>query len=172
MSFWNPKKKAQQEKESEQTKMLRKISICTNLMQQGLLYIDVKSRHVVISDTLAVLYLDDQQRWTNFLTNLQLWFVYQESQLGWQKIFHDVEVKAVREARKKYAMLTPLQERTIRNEARNAVDIDTLPAPKLAAYDFIISSDVSNGSEPKITAVGRYEDGRFDMVPYEELKQQ
>jgi hypothetical protein len=78
----------------------------------------------------------------------------------------------VREARKKYAMLTPLQERTIRNEARNAVDINTLPAPKLAAYDFIISSDVSNGSEPKITAVGRYEDGRFDMVPYEELKQQ
>jgi hypothetical protein len=99
-----------------------------------------------------------------------MWFVYQASQMGWQKIFHDVEVKAVREARKKFAMLTPLQERTIRNEARMAVDIDQLPAPKLEPYDFIISSDVSHGGEPKIYAVGRYENGKFDMVDYDELR--
>lgn len=169
MSFWNRKKSASQEG-SSQTEMLRKVSIMTNLMQHGLLYIDIKERRVVISDTLAVLFLGNQEKWTNFLGNLQMWFVYQASQMGWQKIFHDVEVKAVREARKKFAMLTPLQEKTIRNEARMAVDIDRLPPPKLEAYDFIISSDVSHGGEPKVYAVGRYDGGKFDMVDYEELK--
>lgn len=169
MGLFNFKKKAEPEK-SSQTEMLRKISIMTNLMQNGLLFIDIKERRVVISDTLAVLFLADREKWINFLGNLQMWFVYQASQMGWQKIFHDVEVKAVREARKKFAMLTPLQERTIRNEARMAVDIDQLPAPKLEPYDFIISSDVSHGGEPKIYAVGRYENGKFDMVDYDELR--
>lgn len=171
MSFWNRKKESKaQEKESEQTKMLRKVSIMTNLMQHGLLYIDVKEHRVIISDTLAVLYLSDKERWINFLSNLQMWFVYQESQLGWQKVFLEVERKAVKAARQKFAMLTPLQERTIRAEARQSVEIDHLQPPAIKAYDFIISSDVAHGSEPRITAVGRYENGKFDMIPYDSLK--
>lgn len=168
MNIFNRKKNT--EEGNTQTEMLRKVSILTNLMQHGLLYIDTKERRVIISDTLAASFLVDQQKWTNFLTNLQMWFVYQTSQMGWQKIFHDVEVKAVREARKKFAMLTPLQERTIRNEARMAVDVNALPAPKLEPYDFIISSDVSHGATPSIIAIGRYENGKFDMVPYDEVK--
>ena len=41
-------------------------------MKSGLIYLDVKNKQVVIHETLAVLFLADQQRWTNFLKNIQM----------------------------------------------------------------------------------------------------
>jgi hypothetical protein len=164
------KKKNKENSEREKVETLKRISIMTELMKHGYLFLDIQNKRVVISDKVAVLFLGSQEKWKNFLQNIYSWFVYRASQLAWQKYFQDVEVKAVREARKKFALLTQLQEKTIRQEARAAVNIDAVRLPQIEAYDFIISNDISGGEEPKVIAVGRYANGTFDMIPYEEVK--
>lgn len=175
MGWFNKKKKdaAKQEKQMEQQKvrMLQNIATITRLAKSGLIFIDVKEHKVVISTTLSTLFLTDRQKWMNFLNNVQMWFVYKASQLAWNKIFLDEEVKAVREAREKYPLLTKLQEADIRMKARSAINVDAVHVPKIEPYDFILSTDIKDGSEPDIFAVGRYENGEFDMVTFEEVNQ-
>lgn len=171
MGWFNKKKKQQQKQQSDQTAMLQKIATITRLAKSGLLFIDVKEKKVVISATLATVFLSTRERWTNFLTNVHLWFIYKVSQMSWNKYFLDKEVEAVRIAREKYPNLTRLQEADIRAKARAEVQIDMLPPPKIEAYDFILSSDISDGSEPEIFAVGKFEDGSFEMVTFDDVNQ-
>ena len=175
MSWWNKNKKEQKEKkqrQQEQMKMLQNIATLTRFAKAGLLFIDVPQRKVVISTTLSSLFLTDRTKWMNFLQNLQMWFVYKVSQLNWNQYFLEVEVKAVREARQKHPNLTKLQEVDIRHKARAEVNIEAVPVPKIEPYEFILSTDIKHGEEPEIFAVGRYENGEFDMVTFEEIEAQ
>ena len=174
MGWFNKKKKAakiEKQMEQQKVKMLQNIATITRLAKRGLIFIDVKEHKVVISTTLSTLFLSDRQKWMNFLNNVQMWFVYKASQLTWNKIFLDAEVKAVREAREKHPKLTKLQETDIRMMARSAIDVTAVQVPKIEPYDFILSTDINDGSEPEIFAVGRYENGEFDMVTFEEVNQ-
>ena len=164
------KKKFKDNSERDKVETLKRISIMTELMKHGYLFLDLQNKRAAISDKIAALFLGNQEKWKNFLQNIYSWFVYRASQLAWQKYFQDVEVRAVREARKKYALLTQLQEKTVRQDARAAVNIDEVKLPQIEAYEFIISNDISNGEEPMIIAVGRYANGEFDMIPYEKVK--
>lgn len=170
MKFFNFKKKKKEgNSEADKVAMLRRIATMTELMKNGYLYLDLQTKRVVISDKLAVLFLGNQEKWEGFLNNLHTWFVYRASQLAWQKVFFDAEVKAVREAKKKFAMLTRFQEKAIREKARMDIDIDKVKLPQIESYDFIISNEIGDGDEPKIIAIGRYEKGKFDMMPYENI---
>lgn len=169
MSWFSKNKKEREEK--QKVKMLQNIATITRLAKSGLLFIDMKDKKVVISTTLSTLFLGDRDKWTNFLNNVQLWFVYKVSQMSWNKIFLDAEVKAVREARKKYPMLTRMQEADIRAKARAEIQVDAIAPPKIEPYDFILSTDIKDGSEPEVYAVGRWENGSFDMVTFEEVNQ-
>lgn len=168
MSWYNRKKTAKQSKSP--VSMLQNIATLTRMAKSGLLFIDMKEHKVVISATLATLFLDSREKWTNFLQNVQYWFIYKHSQMAWNKYFLDIEVKAVRDARKKFSMLTKLQEAEIRSQARSAVDIEAVSLPKVEPFDFIISSDISDGSAPQVYAVGRYDNGELDMVAYEDVQ--
>ena len=163
------KKNRTEKKENVQKELLEKISLLQQLARKGLLYVDVKERKVIISSTLAALYVGSEKRWAGFMENLNLWFVYTASQLLWNKMFLDAEVAAVREARKKFAVLTALQERTIRQQARAKIDPSMVPPPQIEPFDFIISSDIADGSEPGIVVVGRYDNGDLTMVPFDEV---
>ena len=174
MSWWNDRKekKEKKQRQQEQMQMLQNIATLTRFAKAGLLFIDIPQKKVVISTTLSSLFLTDRTKWMNFLQNLQLWFVYKVSQLNWNQYFLEVEVKAVREARQKHPNLTKLQEVDIRHKARAEVDIEAVPVPKIEPYDFILSTDIKHGEEPEIFAVGRYENGEFDMVTFEEIEAQ
>lgn len=172
MSWWknNKEQKEKKQRQQEQMKMLQNIATLTRFAKAGLLFIDVPQRKVVISTTLSSLFLTDRTKWMNFLQNLQLWFVYKVSQLNWNQYFLEVEVKAVREARLKYPNLTKMQEVDIRHKARAEVDIEAVPVPKIEPYEFILSTDIKHGEEPEIFAVGRWENGAFEMVTFEDVQ--
>ena len=172
MSWWknNKEQKEKKQRQQVQMKMLQNIATLTRFAKAGLLFIDIPQKKVVISTTLSSLFLTDRTKWMNFLQNLQLWFVYKVSQLNWNQYFLEVEVKAVREARQKHPNLTKLQEVDIRHKARAEVDIESVPVPKIEPYEFILSTDIKHGEEPEIFAVGRYENGEFDMVTFEEIE--
>ena len=174
MSWWknNKEQKEKKQRQQEQMKMLQNIATLTRFAKAGLLFIDVPQRKVVISTTLSSLFLTDRTKWMNFLQNLQMWFVYKVSQLNWNQVFLEAEVKAVREARQKHPNLTKLQEVDIRHKARAEVNIEAVPVPKIEPYEFILSTDIKHGEEPEIFAVGRYENGEFDMVTFEEIEAQ
>lgn len=165
-------KKKQKPESNPQLEMLQKISIITRFAKSGLLFIDIKDKKVVISASLASIFLVSNEKWTNFLTNLQLWFVYKASQMLWNQLFLTAEAKAVQQARKKYPLLTKLQEAEIRQKARHEIDIDQVKPPKLEPFDFIISTELTDGNEPAIIAVGRYDNGKFDMTPVEMVQDQ
>lgn len=169
MSWFNRKKK-QSRQEKFGLEQVQQIATLTSLAKKGLLFFDSVKKQVVISDTLAALFLGSNERWTGFLSNVQMWFVYQASATVWKRVFAEAETRAVREARKKFAMLTALQEQTIRQQARDGIDVASMPSPQLEPYDFIISTDIRDGREPRVIAVGRWEDGHFDMTPIEEVK--
>ena len=173
MSWWNKNKKQQKEqkqRQQAQMQMLQRIATLTRFAKAGLLFIDIPQKKVVISTTLSSLFLTDRTKWVNFLQNLQLWFVYKVSQLNWNQYFLEVEVKAVREARLKHPNLTKLQEVDIRHKARAEVDIEAVPVPKIEPYEFILSTDIKHGEEPEIFAVGRWENGEFEMVTFEDVQ--
>lgn len=174
MSWWNDRKeqKEKKQRQQEQMKMLQNIATLTRFAKAGLLFIDIPQKKVVISTTLSSLFLTDRTKWMNFLQNLQMWFVYKVSQLSWNQVFLEAEVKAVREARQKHPNLTKLQEVDIRHKARAEVNIEAVPVPKIEPYEFILSTDIKHGEEPEIFAVGRYENGEFDMVTFEEIEAQ
>ena len=174
MSWWknNKEQKEKKQRQQEQMKMLQRIATLTRFAKAGLLFIDIPQKKVVISTTLSSLFLTDRTKWMNFLNNLQMWFVYKVSQLTWNQVFLEAEVKAVREARQKHPNLTKLQEVDIRHKARAEVDIEAVPVPKIEPYEFILSTDIKHGEEPEIFAVGRYENGEFDMVTFEEIEAQ
>lgn len=172
MSWWknNKEQKEKKQRQQEQMKMLQNIATLTRFAKAGLLFIDIPQKKVVISTTLSSLFLTDRTKWVNFLQNLQLWFVYKVSQLNWNQYFLEVEVKAVREARQKHPNLTKLQEVDIRHKARAEVNIEAVPVPKIEPYEFILSTDIKNGEEPEIFAVGRWENGAFEMVTFEDVQ--
>lgn len=172
MSWWNDRKekKEKKQRQQEQMQMLQRIATLTRFAKAGLLFIDIPQKKVVISTTLSSLFLTDRTKWVNFLQNLQLWFVYKVSQLNWNQYFLEVEVKAVREARLKHPNLTKLQEVDIRHKARAEVNIEAVPVPKIEPYEFILSTDIKHGEEPEIFAVGRWENGEFEMVTFEDVQ--
>ena len=172
MSWWNERKekKEKKQRQQEQMKMLQNIATLTRFAKAGLLFIDIPQKKVVISTTLSSLFLTDRTKWMNFLNNLQMWFVYKVSQLNWNQVFLEVEVKAVREARQKHPNLTKLQEVDIRHKARAEVNIEAVPVPKIEPYEFILSTDIKHGEEPEIFAVGRWENGAFEMVTFEDVQ--
>jgi hypothetical protein len=172
MSWWknNKEQKEKKQRQQEQMKMLQNIATLTRFAKAGLLFIDIPQKKVVISTTLSSLFLTDRTKWMNFLQNLQLWFVYKVSQLNWNQYFLEVEVKAVREARQKHPNLTKLQEVDIRHKARAEVNIEAVPVPKIEPYEFILSTDIKHGEEPEIFAVGRWENGAFEMVTFEDVQ--
>ena len=174
MSWWknNKEQKEKKQRQQEQMKILQNIATLTRFAKAGLLFIDIPQKKVVISTTLSSLFLADRTKWMNFLQNLQMWFVYKVSQLNWNQVFLEAEVKAVREARQKHPNLTKLQEVDIRHKARAEVDVEAVPVPKIEPYEFILSTDIKHGEEPEIFAVGRYENGEFDMVTFEEIEAQ
>lgn len=153
----------------EKINLSSKIKLIDNLVKGGFIGIDYKEHQVCISTDTAYLFQKEQSTWEAFLQNVQFWFAYTASTELWNRYFTDVEVKAVRAAKAKYAHLSATEERKVRFEARQAVNVDAVKLPPLPAFDFIVVSHPSTGGDAKVIVVGNYSDDRFVMVPYNEV---
>lgn len=156
----------------EQRALLKCVAIFDRMEKSGLLLLDLKEKRVVITSTLAVFFLKDRKSWNNFLDYVQWWFIYRISQDKWNRVLLDAEVKAVREARKKYATLSKVEEKVIRQRARAGVEITEVPLPKVEPYDFVLCDTLSGIHEPEIFSIGHYENGKFDMVTFEKVEKE
>lgn len=165
---FNNQKKKEQKRKQEVIDTASAFKVLERYEAAGLLYIDMKNSRVIISSTLSANYMGSDTKWSAFLGNVHTWFEYRISLELWERKFKDVEVKAVREAKKKYAMLTAAQIREIRFNARFAVDPTEVPAPEIRPYDFVVTDGMVLSEKSEVIVVGRYEDGQFVIVPYKQ----
>ena len=89
--------------------------------------------------------------------------------MEWNKFFFHADLNAVTKAKKKYPMMTVLQEREVRMNARQTVCFEDVKQPKIESYNFVISGSLKNDDKPSIVMIGVYNDGVFDMIPYEDV---
>lgn len=163
---FNNKKKKEEQRKQAVTNTAEAFQVLERYEAAGLLFIDMKNSRVFISSTLSANYMESEAKWSAFLANVHTWFEYRISQELWERKFKDAEAKAVREAKKKYAMLTAAQVRAIRWEARAAVVLTEVDAPEIRPFDFVVTDGLVFSDKSDVIVVGRYEDGRLTMVPY------
>lgn len=166
---FNNKKKREQQRKQEVTKTANDQRVLEKYESTGLLFIDMKNGRVFISSTLSAYYMSTEAKWLAFLTHVHTWFEYRISQELWERKFRDAEAKAVREAKKKYAMLTAAQIREIRFNARAAVDLTEVLAPEIRPFDFVVTDGMVFSEKSEVVVVGYYDRGAMTMVPYAEI---
>lgn len=82
----------------------------------------------------------------------------------------DAEVDAIRKARKDHSSLSKSMEADIRMKARASVDFSSCNPPEVGSFEFVLTSDaIASCDSPEVLSIGKYEDGRFEIVPYEEI---
>ena len=139
------------------------------LRTSGLLQWDVVQRRLFIEADLAVLFLQDAQRWTAFIHNTYQWLYYQLCQSQIEDYFHQEELKAVREAMAQAPKLSRADIDRIRRNRRAEIIQSDVPTPKVEGFEFfIVRSDApttapSEQSTGRLIAVGHYDPSNDDI---------
>lgn len=161
-------KKKTKRKMPDRISVLGVISVLDRFSGSGLLTLDERNRRVVISATLARVFIGNMEKWEGFIHNVYLWMLYNLSTSEWKRIFLDAETEAIRQARKKYVQLTPGEIAQVRSDARRKVDVNALPLPEVSGMDFVVTSVGISPDSPEAIVVGRYADGKMLMKPIPE----
>lgn len=62
-----------------QLALMQKINYIDKLASGGFLYIDESQNRLVISTTLASLFISSEEKFTNFLENVSMWMMFERS---------------------------------------------------------------------------------------------
>lgn len=114
--------------------------------KKGLLLWDTKNRRLFIAEPLAILMIQKEQGWIAFLQNVAYWQYYKEVQDSWDSYIRNEELKAVRRAKRKYAMLTKKDIERIRRQRRSEVQEDEKNAIEIKPFELFILGDNYEGS--------------------------
>jgi len=166
MDIFNRKKKKRQKGLES---LASKYASLDQMAKSGMISINISSSRVFFSATLASLYMAKEKKWTGFLNIVRPWFEYKVREELRNRYFKDVEAKAVRNARKKYAVLTKEEIREIRDNARSSVNVDDISAPEIGSFEFFIASGTVITPKSEVIVVGTYAKGEFAMMPYEDI---
>lgn len=175
---------------------LRRVSEVFGVMERmqrcGLLVWQEKDRRLFIAEPLAVVQLRSREVWDAFMSNIVMWTMFHRQSEAWDKCFTLAESKAIREARKKKAILRKDEIERIRRAARDSVNEDSVKVPKVEGFEIFIIRDnglhglhgdnksekseksvVEENAGSEIIAVGRYdaETERTDMVMWDAIKE-
>lgn len=166
-------KKRQQKKASkENLKWLQSVAQQHQWLDQlrtsGLLQWDVVQRRLFIEADLAVLFLQDAQRWTAFIHNTYIWLYYQECQTKIEDFFHQEEIKAVREQLNHGAKLSREDIDRIRRNRRAEIVQSEIKTPEVEPFEFfIVRTDAvtiqQEQNTGKLVAVGHYDPSTNQM---------
>jgi hypothetical protein len=161
------------------------------LRTAGLLQWDVVQRRLFIEADLAVLFLQDAQRWTAFIHNTYQWLYYLESQSAVEDYFHQQELKAVRDAMAAAESgtvpaaakgeadstegLSPKSKLTradidrIRRNRRAEIMQQDVPVPQVEPFEFFIvradapDTTAAQQATGRLIAVGHYDPANDDI---------
>lgn len=114
--------------------------------KKGLLLWDTKNGRLFIAEPLAILMIQKEQGWIAFLQNVAYWQYYKEVQDSWDSYIRNEELKAVRRAKRKYAMLTKKDIERIRRQRRSEVQEDEKNAIEIKPFELFILGDNYEGS--------------------------
>lgn len=187
-------------KRNNQLKMLRAIAatfaILDEFAKRGIIHYHTtvpagspagkKQGSLLIEESLAVLKLSEgADGFMHFLEQVAQWQTYKLIQEAYEAHRIDVEAKAVREAKKKYAILSKADIDRIRQHARDTMDpIDNLPNDSswVSEFDIFIirasapsteealkdaQEDVSSGL---LLALGHWDGKNIEMAMYDDIK--
>lgn len=149
-----------------------KFRILERLEKGSLLFWDKKKRQLLISLSLASIYLPDQKKWRSFLENVNQWIYYRESSDAWEELFKSKETEELRKATRKFSMLSKADMRRIRQEARMSVDVSAINKPEVLPYQFVVVSGAVIHAGENAVLAGIYKDGVFDIIPWKEIARQ
>lgn len=151
------------------------------LRDSGLLLWQERNRRLFIMQPLAIIMMRNAESWRNFLTNCYLWQSYALMLEAHEHAIHRLEGKAIREAKKQYAVLTKADMERIRRSVRDEYEASNTPA-KIEPFEFYVIADNKNpvprneeqDAEQRgdITLVGSFnpETGQLEQVPWKELR--
>lgn len=139
---------------------------------------------LLIEETLATLKLaEGEQGFRKFLNQVAQWQNYRLLQEAYEAHRIDIETKAVREAKKKYANLTKADIQRIRQNARdNMSEIDPDKLDYVKEFDLFIiratapSAEEALNSLPRegrggvLLALGHYDGKTLEMAMYDDIK--
>lgn len=114
--------------------------------KKGLLLWDTKNRRLFIAEPLAILMIQKEQGWIAFLQNVAYWQYYKEVQDSWDSYIRNEELKAVRRAKRKYAMLTKMDIKRIRRQRRSEVQEAEKNAIEIKPFELFVLGDNYEGS--------------------------
>lgn len=143
-------------KKQDERKMLRRnaVEVFANLERmekKGLILWEQKERRLFIAEPLATLMIESEERWKNFLQNVGYWQMYCCQQEAWDNYMRNEELKAVRKAKKTYAVLTKTDMDRIRRKRRNEIAIEEVPVPEIKPFELFIIGDSYEGPISAIT---------------------
>ena len=185
--MWNPFKR------NKEIKALRSLSttfaILDSLSNHGVIYWQKSLSHkeessgaLLIEEYFAHLKLAEGERgFKRFLEQVALWQNFRLLQEAYSRRLINVETKAVREAKKKYAVLSKADIHRIRQHARDNMpslfDEDGNPSLTLIQeFDlFIIRADapsasIASESNGQLLAIGHWDGKTLEMAMYDDIK--
>lgn len=134
------------EREKLRTDASQVFATLETMEKKGLLLWDTTNRRLFIAEPLAILMIQKEQGWIVFLQNVAYWQYYKEAQDGWDSYIRNEELKAVRRAKRKYAMLTKMDIKRIRRQRRSEVQEADKNALEIKPFELFILGDNYEGS--------------------------
>ena len=168
MFSFKTKKKKEEEKAAVIKTIAERNGILEAFATKGLITYDSINNRWLIASTLAAYFLSDIQKWTSFLKNLHTWSLWKSRQQVWNEYFKKVEIDAVRAAKKKYPVLSRAEIQSIRQRARESIQINDIDEPKIEPFEYLVT-DLSSPDSP-IVAIGNFDGENFTMANYEKVK--
>lgn len=158
----------------------------------GMIHWDGKLRRMFIEQPLAVLMMQDAEKWQNFIQNLYLYTYYGQCQQAWADYMLREELAAVRKAQTAAAgtiQLSRYDIERIRSQRRDEILQSDIEPPKVEGFEFFLISEKElnhpapspaphRGGETSapehravLIAVGWYDPEReqIEMAPWSEI---
>lgn len=171
--WWRDRRKEKNDLKRTQS-MISMFSHVEKLKKSGMVSWDPRTRRVFLAEPVAVTMLAlGSAKWRNFLANVNLYQVYMLQQEAWESFFHQVEVDALKAARKKYAILPKAEIARIKRAARESVNISDIEPPKLTKFEFFILGDSVQDAKKKVVEwVGEFnpETNECVMAEWDDVK--
>lgn len=179
MKFKNPFKR---NKQLQQLKSLSTtFAILNEFERRGILHFHHQSNSegaLLIEESLATIKLaEGEQGFKHFLEQVAQWQNYRFLQEAYEAHRIDTEAKAVREAKKKHAVITKADIHRIRQNAReNMSEIDPDKLDYVKEFDlFIIRATAPRSADAteangQLLALGHYDGKKLEMAMYDDIK--
>jgi len=177
--WFSKKKREEKARLKELGGLVHNFASLEKLEKGGMLTFDVKNRRLFIEQPLAVVMMKDAESWQNFMRNVFQWLYYKQCQEAWDTFLQREELKAVREATKKYALMTRADIERVKRARRGEVTASDVAAPKVEPFEFFVIRDTSVTAESQsavpggeILAVGNFnpETEALEMATWEEVR--